>query len=87
VRRARLDYESHVTGLDRSKVGALLVAAGLAGARDHALHGVGLMPGCAGQWRSTTVNVVRVLRLSPAGKQLLARSGAKPSQWGSVNVQ
>lgn len=50
-------------------------------------HGMGLMPGGAGQWRSTTVNVVRVVRLSPAGKQSFTRSGAKPSQWGSVNVQ
>jgi integrase/recombinase XerD len=32
-----LDYESNATGLDRNEVGALLVAAGLAGARDHAL--------------------------------------------------
>ena len=37
VRRPRLDYESHATGLDRSEVGAMLVAAGLAGGRDHAL--------------------------------------------------
>jgi site-specific recombinase XerD len=37
VRRPRLDYESHGTGLDRNEVGAMLVAAGLAGARDHAL--------------------------------------------------
>jgi integrase len=37
VRRPRLDYDSHATGLDRNEVGALLVAAGLAGARDHAL--------------------------------------------------
>jgi site-specific recombinase XerD len=37
VRRPRLDYESHATGLDRMEVGAMLVAAGLAGARDHAL--------------------------------------------------
>ncbi len=29
VRRPRLDYESHVTGLDRNELGALLVAAGL----------------------------------------------------------
>jgi len=36
VRRARLDYQSHATGLDRNEVGALLVAAGLA-AREHAL--------------------------------------------------
>jgi integrase/recombinase XerD len=37
VRRPRLDYESHATGLDRNEVGAILVAAGLTGARDHAL--------------------------------------------------
>jgi len=37
VRRPRLDYESHATGLDRNEVGALLVTAGLAGAREHAL--------------------------------------------------
>ena len=37
VRRPRLDYESHPTGLDRNEVGALLVAAGLASAREHAL--------------------------------------------------
>ena len=36
VRRPRLDYESHATGLDRNEVGAMLVTAGLAGARDHA---------------------------------------------------
>jgi len=37
VRRPRLDYESHATGLDRNEVGAMLVAAGLASYRDHAL--------------------------------------------------
>jgi site-specific recombinase XerD len=37
VRRPRLDYESHATGLDRNEVGAMLVAAGLGGPRDHAL--------------------------------------------------
>jgi site-specific recombinase XerD len=30
VRRPRIDYESHATGLDRNEVGALLVAAGWA---------------------------------------------------------
>jgi site-specific recombinase XerD len=29
VRRPRLDYESHATGLDRNELGAILVAAGL----------------------------------------------------------
>jgi site-specific recombinase XerD len=37
VRRPRLDYESHATGLDRNELGALLVAAGLSSARGHAL--------------------------------------------------
>ena len=37
VRRPRLDYESHAVALDRNEVGAMLVAAGLAGAWDHAL--------------------------------------------------
>jgi integrase/recombinase XerD len=37
VRRPRLDYESHAVALDRNELGALLVAAGLAGAREHAL--------------------------------------------------
>jgi integrase/recombinase XerD len=37
VRRPRLDYESHAVGLDRNEVGALLVAAGLGTAPEHAL--------------------------------------------------
>jgi integrase/recombinase XerD len=37
VRRPKVDYESHAIGLDRNELGAMLVAAGLAGARDHAL--------------------------------------------------
>ena len=37
VRRTRLDYESHATGLDPNELGALLVAAGLGSAAEHAL--------------------------------------------------
>ena len=37
VRRPRVDYESHATALDRNEVGALLVAAGLGSAAEHAL--------------------------------------------------
>jgi integrase/recombinase XerD len=37
VRRPRLDYESHATGLGRNELGALLVAAGLGTASEHAL--------------------------------------------------
>jgi integrase len=37
VRRPRLDYDSHATGLDRNELGALLVAAGLGSPIEHAL--------------------------------------------------
>jgi integrase/recombinase XerD len=37
VRRPRLDYESHATGLGRNELGAMLVAAGLGPAPEHAL--------------------------------------------------
>ena len=37
VHRPRLDYESHATALDPNDLGALLVAAGLSSAHDHAL--------------------------------------------------
>jgi integrase/recombinase XerD len=37
VRRPRVDYESHATGLDRNELGAILVAAGLGGPAEHAL--------------------------------------------------
>jgi site-specific recombinase XerD len=37
VRRPRLDYESHATGLDRNELGAMLVAAGLGMAAEDAL--------------------------------------------------
>jgi integrase/recombinase XerD len=37
VRRPRIDYESHAAGLDRNEIGALLVAAGLGSATEHAL--------------------------------------------------
>jgi integrase/recombinase XerD len=37
VRRPRLDYESHATGLDRNELGALLAAAGLGSPGEHAL--------------------------------------------------
>jgi integrase/recombinase XerD len=37
VRRPRLDYESHATGLDRNELGSLLVAAGLGDPAEHAL--------------------------------------------------
>jgi site-specific recombinase XerD len=35
VRRPRIDYDSHATGLDRNEVGAILVAAGMGSAAEH----------------------------------------------------
>ncbi|MGH9187899.1 MAG: site-specific integrase [Acidimicrobiales bacterium] len=52
VRRLRLDYESHATGLDRNEIGALLVAAGLGSASDHALGRCWRSTGCACPKRS-----------------------------------
>jgi site-specific recombinase XerD len=37
MRRPKLDYESRAVALDRNEIGALLVAAGLGPASDHAL--------------------------------------------------
>ncbi len=37
IRRPKLSYESSAVGLDRNELGGLLVQAGLAGGRDHAL--------------------------------------------------
>ena len=37
VRRPRIDYQSHVAHLDRTELGAILVAAGLSSPSDHAL--------------------------------------------------
>ena len=45
VRRPRIDYESHATGLDRNEVGALLVAAGLGTAAEHAFISVLVLNG------------------------------------------
>ena len=59
VRRPRLDYESNATGLDRNEVGAMLVAAGLASARDHALINLLALNGRRGQATSSRQNVPR----------------------------
>jgi hypothetical protein len=48
VRRPRLDYESHATGLDRNELGALLVAAGLGAPGEHALISLLALNGAAG---------------------------------------
>jgi integrase/recombinase XerD len=53
VRRPRLDYESHATGLDRNELGALLAAAGLGLSAEHALISLLALngPRFGGHWR------------------------------------
>ena len=66
VRRPRVDYESHATALDRNEVGALLVAAGLGPAPEHAL--ISLL----------ALNGLRVSEATGANIEALG-SGARPS--------
>jgi len=67
VRRPRLDYESHATGLDRKELGGLIVAAGLASAREHAL--VSLL----------AINGVRVSEaLAPTSNRSASNVGTAP---------
>jgi integrase/recombinase XerD len=63
VRRPRLDYESHATGLDRNELGALLVAAGLGPPAEHAL--ISLL----------ALNGLRVSEATGADIQALGSSG------------
>jgi integrase/recombinase XerD len=64
VRRPRLDYESHAIGLDRNEIGALLVAAGLGAAVEHAL--ISLL----------ALNGLRASEALGADVEALGRSGA-----------
>ncbi len=66
VRRPRLDYESHATGLDRNELGALLVAAGLGSPGEHAL--IALLP----------LNGLRVSEASGASIENLGRRARAP---------
>lgn len=68
VRRPKLDYESHATGLDRNEVGAMLVAAGLGKAQDHALISL---------WRSMGFGSRK--RQAPASKRWVSSEGIGPS--------
>ena len=72
MRRPRLDYESHATGLDRNEVGAMLVAAGLGGARDHAL--ISLL----------ALNGLRVAKRSaPTSRHSASNAATAPSRWSA----
>jgi integrase len=97
VRRPRLDYESHAIGLDRNEVGAMLVAAGLAGARDHELisllafnglrvsEAIGTDIGYLGLERGHRTPTI----LRKGGKVvtiLLAPRTARPSIWRPANA-
>src|SRR5690348_11631135 len=67
VRRPRLDYESHAVGLDRNEVGALLVAAGLGTAVEHALISLLRSTGCGSPklWARTSTILVSSAGTAP----------------------
>jgi integrase/recombinase XerD len=82
VRRPRLDYESHAIGLDRNEVGALLVAAGLGPAIEHALISVLALNGLRVS-EATGANI-EALGLERGHRTLtILRRGARssPSLW------
>jgi len=88
VRRPRVDYESHAVALDRNELGALLVAAGLGTAGEHALisllalnglrvseaTGAGIEHlGLERGHRTLTVTRIRAARSSPSGSHRAPR--------------
>ena len=96
MRRPRLDYESHATGLDRNEVGALLVAAGLAGASDHALisllalnglNEVGALLVAAGLAGASDHALISLVALN--GLRVSEATGAniEPSAWSVVTAR
>jgi integrase len=74
VRRPRLDYESHATGLDRNELGALLVAAGLGSPGEHAL--VSLL----------ALNGLRVLKPPAPTSRTWASSAGTGLWWSSARA-
>jgi hypothetical protein len=70
VRRPRLDYESHATGLDRNELGALLVAAGLGRPAELALNLA------AGPQRATPLRGHRRLNREPGRRPRAPHLGA-----------
>jgi integrase/recombinase XerD len=92
-----MDYESHATGLDRNEVGALLVAAGLGPASEHALISLLALNGLRVS-EATGANI-EALGLERGHRTLtILRKGAKvvtiplrlappgPSTWPSANA-
>jgi integrase/recombinase XerD len=75
VRRPRLDYESHATGLDRNELGALLVAAGLGPPAEHAL--ISLL----------ALNGLRVSQAAGADIQALGWSAGTGRLWSPARGQ
>ncbi len=97
VRRPRLDYESHATGLDRNELGALLVAAGLGPPAEHALISLLAMNGLrvseatgtdiealgVERGHRTLVTPARAARWSPSR---WPRAPPEPSTWPSASA-
>jgi integrase/recombinase XerD len=75
VRRPRLDYESHATGLDRNELGALLVAAGLGPPAEHALISLLALNGLRVS-EATGANI-QALGIERGHRTLITRKGGK----------
>jgi site-specific recombinase XerD len=73
VRRPRLDYESHATGLDRNEIGAMLVAAGLGPPAEHALISLLALNGL----RVSEAAGVEALGVERGHRTLAVRKGGK----------
>jgi integrase/recombinase XerD len=96
VRRPRLDYESHATGLDRNELGAMLVAAGLGMAAEHALISLLALNGLrVSEATGADIEALgverghRTLTITRKGGKVatipLAPRTARPSTWPSAN--
>ena len=97
VRRPRIDYESHATGLDRNEVGALLVAAGLGNPAEHALISLLTLNGLRCPRPPAPTSKRSAPNAATAPSRLLARAARKlsstsppalpaPSTWRSANA-
>jgi integrase/recombinase XerD len=98
VRRPRLDYESHATALDRNEVGALLVAAGLGPAAEHALisllalnglrisEATGAPTSSTWAWNAATAPSSSPERAAKSSPSRSLRAPPVPSTWPSASA-
>jgi Phage integrase, N-terminal SAM-like domain len=81
IRLPRVDYESHVLGLDRNEVGALLVAAGLSSPGDHNLVSLFALNGL----RVSEAVGINIDNLGPS-RCHSRRGSPAPSTWRSASA-